>query len=460
LSTHTGTLLDRPAAYPAADRVHRLVAGGSELGVQLARALDTPLRDYLRALVPTPQASPNAHRLRLARAVETYLRAQGDADVDAVCDHLLRVPVIQQADHSNLLLDAETFLHNYLFYVASREAGATVAVVNQCSIVSCLARRAPVLGPTFLRSRGGLFGVYSLSKTTLKNSSFCGLPGPLEMTFEPLEGTRHDVASDPVLGRLVGLKADDAPTAYRVANDMIWRDLDLDHGVRRVQIDEAVVSECVALHVEDPASPVFALLFDPEVRDAFLRAKQRLVADPTNLTVNNASPDFFWLRKGTRLHQVALVGEGAGAQWTVETNGAPLPVPMEPAAVAAALRAGVLYADRILAYLVRCLLPGVVAVGGTSQQDYVALYRRMFVTADAEAPFLDRSDLDRIRQPGHSVAGGRPLLEPYGESLELIRHLGPQTRLADLDEAYLDRPVGETIGELRCVRHLERAIDR
>jgi hypothetical protein len=459
LSTQTGTLLDRPA-YPAADRVHRLVAGGSELGVQLARALDLPLRDYLRALVPTPQSQPNAHRLRLAQAVETYLRGHGDPDVDATCDHLLRVPIIQQADHANLVLDAETFLHNYLFHVASREAGAQVALVNQCSTVSCLARRAPVLGPTFLRSRGGLFGVYPLSKTTLKNSSFCGLPGPLEMTFDPLEGTRHDLAADPVLGPLTGLRAPDAPTAYRLANDLIWRDLDLDHGVRRVQIDEAVVSECVALHVEDPASPVFALLFDPAVRDAFLRAKRRLVADPGNLAVNNASPDFLWLRKGSRLHQVVLTGSGAEAQWTVETNGAPLPVPMEPAAVAAALRAGVLYADRILAYLVRCLLPGVVAVGGTSQQDYVALYRRMFVAAHAEAPYLDRADLERIQQPGLSVAGGRPLLEPYGDALDLIRHLGPKTRLADLDEAYLDRPVGETIGELRCVRHLERAIDR
>ncbi|BCB82185.1 hypothetical protein Pflav_085950 [Phytohabitans flavus] len=290
MSTHKGTLLDRPAVYPAADRVHRLVAGGSELGVQLARALDVPLRDYLRELVPAPQSHPNAHRLRLARAVETYLHSYGDADVDATCDHLLRVPVIQQADHASLLLDAETFLHNYLFHVACREAGVTVALVNQCTTVSCLVRRTPVLGPTFLRSRGGLFGVYPFSKTVLKNSSFCGLPGPLEMAFEPLEGTRHDVASDPVLGPLIGLKAPDAPTAYRMANNEIWAGLDLDHGVRRVQIDEAVVSECVALHVEDPASPVFALLFDPAVRDAFLRAKRHLVADPSNLAVNNASP--------------------------------------------------------------------------------------------------------------------------------------------------------------------------
>jgi hypothetical protein len=128
--------------------------------------------------------------------------------------------------------------------------------------------------------------------------------------------------------------------------------------------------------------------------------------------------------------------------------------------VAAALRDRVLYTDRILTYLVRCLLPGVVAVGGTSQQDYLDLYQRMFVTTHEEAPFLDQAELDLLREPGLSVAGGRVLLEPYGESMELIRHLGPQTSLADLEKEYLDRPVGETIGELRCVRHLERAIER
>jgi hypothetical protein len=458
LSTHTGTLLDR-TAYPAADRVNRLVAGGSQLGVQLSRALDLPLREYLRALVPTPQTHWNVHRLRLAQALEKYLRAHGDPDVDETCDHLLRVPIMQQADHSNLVLDAETFLHNYLFYVASREAGAKVVLNHQVSIVSCIVRRTPVLGPTFLRSRGGLFAVFPFSKKTLKNASFCGLPGPMEMTFDPLEGTVHDVAADPVLGQLAGLRAQTAPAAYRQANDLIWRGLDIDHEVRRVGIDVDVVSECAALQVEDPTSPVHALLFDPAVRDAFLSAKQRLIAEPANLAVKNASPDFLWLRKGSRLHQVVLSGTGADAQWTVETDGAPLPVPMEPAAVAAALREGVLYVDRILTYLVRCLLPGVVAVGGTSQQDYLALYQRMFVTAHEEAPFLDDADLEHMRQPGLSVTGGRALLEPYGESLELIRHIGPQTRLADLDEAFLDRPVGETIGELRCVRHLERAIE-
>ncbi|MEJ3741909.1 hypothetical protein WEI85_01225 [Actinomycetes bacterium KLBMP 9797] len=451
------TLLDQ-RVYRAGPLVRRLAAGGSDLGSQLKDALDLPLRGYLRSLVPAPESVPNPHRLRLASAMEQYLHRHGDRDVDAVCDEFLRVPMIQQADHANLLLDHETFLNNYLYHAAAREAGVRFAVTSQCTTVSCLTRRAPVLGPTFLRTRGALFGVFPLSKTTLKNASFCSLPGPLTMTFDQIEGPRHDIDADPVLGRLAGRSAPDAPTAYRQANDEIWRGLAVDHQVRRVAIDESVVSECIAAHLGDPSSPVFQLLFDPRVRDTFLETKRRLVLDPTNLAVNRAAPDFLWLRKGARLHPVELVGTGARATWVVETNGAPLPVPMEPAAVAAAFRAGVLHADRILAYLVRCLLPGVVAVGGTSQQDYVRLYRRMLLETHAATPFLDQADVARISRVDLSRVGGRPLLELRGEALDMVRMLGPGTRLRELDEQFFDLPVGETIGDLRCVRHIERAM--
>lgn len=446
MSAHGGALLEA-APYPAGALVERLHAAGSELGRQLADNLDVPLRDYLRGLVPAAQDGPvPVHRMRLARAVERHLHRRGETDVDEVCDHLLRVPVIQQADHSNLLLDAETFLNNYLFHLATREAGGRVAVNSQCSTMSGLTRRAPVLGPTFLRTRGALVRVVPLAKTVLKDSSFCCLPGPVPMTFEVLEG-RLDVPADPVLGPLAGRVLDDAPQTYHTVNAEIWSALDLDHGVRRVQIDEAAVAECVALHLADPASPVTRLLFDPAVRASFVRAKRRLVASPANLTVNRAAPDFFWYRKGSRLREVVLTGD----RFTVGEGGPPLPVPFEPAEIAAALRAGVLYADRVLAYLVRCLLPGVVAIGGVSQQDYVALYRRMLLEADAETPLLSAAERAVARRPGLSRLGGRPLVEPAGDVLELIRTLGPASPLGELERAVLDRPVGTTIGNLRCL---------
>lgn len=439
--------------------IRRFVAGGSDLGVQLERAVDLPLREHLRSLIPAASdAQPNKHLLRLTEALERYLVRHGDEDVNMVCDNFLRAPVIQQADHSNLVFEAETFLNNWLFHLAASEAGAKIAITNQCSIVSCLGRPSPPLGPNFLRTRGALFGIYPLSKKYLKSARFCALPGPLTMTFDVLEGGQYDVAADPVLSRLVGLTAPDAPTGYRRANDQVWAELDVDQDVRRVQIDDALAADCVADHLEDPDGPIYQLFFNPRVRDAFLAAKRRLVESPDNFVVNRAAPDFLWLRAGNRLRSVELVGTGADAQF-VELHGAPLPVPYEPAAIASALRAGVLYVDRVLGYIVRCLLPGAVAIGGTSQQDYVRLYQRMLLEAHDEVPFLDTEDLERVRRTDHSRLGGRPLLELSREDFSGIRTLGPDTDLSRLAKKFLDLPVGETIGDLKCARYIERAME-
>jgi hypothetical protein len=448
--------LARP--YPATEVVRRLAAAGSDLGEQLERSLDLPLRAYLAGLIPAPESSPNEHRVRLVGAVERYLNAHGDFDVDAVCDHLLRVPVMQQADHSNLLFDAETFLHNVVFFWAAHQGGAQIAIMNQCSTVSCLSRRVPVLGPTFLRTRSSLLRVFPIPKKHLKDSTFCFLPGPVTMTLDRLEGS-CDVPNDPVLGPLIGRTFPDAPTAYRIVNDELWRSLDLDHSVRRVALDAAVYADVMAEHLEDPTSPVHRLLFDPAVRDTFLQTKRRLVDDPDNLVVNRAAPDFLWWRKGARLYQVVLVGEGDQAGWFIEATGAPMPVPYEPAVFAEALRTGILHPDRIITYLVRCLLPGVVAVGGVAQQDYVKLYRRMFLEAHAETPFLTADDVAQLERTDLSRLGGRALVEPTVESANFTRFLGPATPLHEFEAMSLDRTVGETIGELKAVRALLRKLD-
>ena len=365
------------------------------------------------------------------------------------------MPVIQQADHANLLLEPETFLNNWLFHLASAQAGARFAITSQCTTVNCLSRRTPPLGPTFLRTRGATLGVYPLSRTTLKNATFCALPGPLEMTFDRLDGAAVDIAADPVLGRLAGRRAESGPAGYHAANEEIWRGLDVDHGVRRVQVDESMAAECVALHLADADGPVFQLLFNPRVRGAFLRAKRRIVAEPGNIAVNRAAPDFLWYRKGARLQQVVWGEDGP----VLEVNGAPLPIPYEPGAVADALRAGLLYPDRILAYTVRSLLPGVVAVGGTSQQDYLPMYQRMLLDTHHEVPFLSAAEVHRLRRGDLSRLGGRALFEPTGEALEMIRHLGPSTPLPALAAEFLPRPVGEAAGGLRAARHVLRAIE-
>lgn len=453
--------IDRHGGYPAGQLVNRLVAAGSELGSQLDRWHKHSLREYLAAVV-APAHGVNDHRLRLAHALERYLCARGDhALVDAACDHLLSVGVIQQADHSNLLLDSETFLNNFLFFIACRETGLRIMLTSQCSTVSCLWKRRPLAGPVFLRTRGMTVKLFPLSKRRLKLSTFCCLPGPSEMTIEPVDQRNvSGLLDDQFLALVAGRKIADAPRGYREINDRIWTMLDLTDRIRRVAVDEAMASECIASHIMEPTSPVYRLIFEPAVRDCFLAVKRELVKARDNLVVNHATPDFFWIRGDTHLRKVVLRGKGRSGALVTASDGALLPVDYEPRAMASALRSGILYGDRVLAYVVRCLLPGVVAVGGTSQQDYVNLYRRVLIETDRRVSFLDRADRTLLERKKLSRLGGMPLVELDSGGTDLIAHLSPCTRLDALERAYLDKPVHDTIGGLRCAAYLEEALVR
>lgn len=450
----------RPVSH-VPTRVARLEAAGSQLGRQLTDSLDVPLRTYLKGLIPRRKESPaNRHLLRVSDALAQTLHKQGHPDVDDICTQFLNVPVIQQADHSNLLLDEETFLNNLLFAAGCRESGVRWMITSQCSTVSCLSRRNPVAGPVFLRTRGRLHNVFSLSNRTYKNSSFCSLPGPLTIKLNVMSGNYHARRDDPIFDLMVGFCATDAPTAYRICNDNIWSSLDGAATVPRIDVDETMTSHLAADHIEDPYSPVRRLLFDTPVRDQFLQTKRRLMRSPRNLCVNRASPDFLWYRKNTRLVPVILLGSGSKAQFVLEDSGEQLPIAYRITDMAAALRSGQLFVDRILAYLVRCLLPGVIAVGGTSQQDYVALYQEMLLACHETRPFMDEAEIVAVSHPGASRLGGAPLLELDEEQRETIANLGHKTALDAFLRPCLERTVGETIGDLRCAEYLDVILDK
>ena len=458
MEQHHDTVTQNHFLLPEAQAfISRLVDAGSELGCQLREAAALPLRQYLRSLIPIQTGGSNPYLEYVARALADYLSSRNVKGIDDICSHLLSVPVIQQADHSNLLLDQETFLNNYLFALACREANVEIMITSQCSTVSCLSKREPVAGPVFLRTRGRLYKVFGFSKRFFKHASFCGLPSPITMSFEVIDkydGTRR---SDPLLSRFIGRTSTSAPEAYRRCNEEIWAELNHPANVTRIGVDESMTSSLAALHLTDPASPIHRLLFDRKVREAFLAVKRLLVASPKNLAVNRALPDFFWHRKQTRLVPIILLNAESTPNMVLETDGSSVSVEYAPSALAQALRDGILYVDRILAYLVRCLLPGITAVGGTSQQDYVRLYQEMIMETHRQQPFLDESDLESVRQKRLSRLGGAPLLELTPQQSETVQTLGRSTNLEVFAEMFLDEPVAKTIGALRCAQYIDPA---
>lgn len=446
--------------FPARPFVERLVAYGSTFGRQLSDSLRLPLRIYLKRLWPAPERAPvNPWLKLLARAMARHMHAAGFDGVDHVCDEFLRRPVIQQADHANIVLDIETFLNNYLFHIGAAEAGANVALHSQCTTVVCFSRRVPPRGPVFLETRGGRYNVFGLSKTTYKNATFCALPGPVVLALAPIEGP--DPAGDPVLSQLIGRSFPNAVEAYRRCNEELWERLAVGRGVRRVQVDEGMAAEAVALHLQDTASPVYHLLFDPALRDRFLETKRAVVESSRNIVINRAAPDFFWYRKGARLHPVVVRGTGRHAELMVETDGSPLPITYEPSAIVAALRSGDLHSDRFLAYMVRSLLPGAIAVGGSVQQDYVDTYRHILLETHRICPYLGETEITTVSRPDLSRLGGMPLVElTLPEHKSRLSTLHPGSDLSWFDEEYLDRPVRQTIGRLDCVWFYENYLRR
>ena len=455
-----GELDASDGAQSASSLVERLVAVRSNLGRQLAASWNVPLGEYLASLIPRARIGPaNVHLRLLSRALERYLVARREVGIDDVCELLLARPVIQQSDHANLLLDAETFVNNFLFHIAAARQSLPVAIHSQCTTVSCITRRSPIRGPVFLWTRGRCYRTLPFSNRRLANSSFCALPSPTTFRFLTIDGGVRP-HGDALLEALDGGPVTDPSDAYRHANASIWSSLAVSHDVRRVAVDERLSSEAIAMHLEDPTSPIGRLIFDPGVRDVFVRVKRRLVASRVNLTVNRAAPDFFWWREGTELRAIVLEGNGSSARFVLEVNGAAIAALDNATSTSAALRRGDLYGDRILAYLVRCLLPGVVAVGGTVQQDYVELYRRMLIETHRQVPFLDAADILRLQDPNLTRLGGAPLVELDVATKEEISWLGPHTSLTGMAERMLGVPLSRSIGMMRCAWFYDALLDR
>jgi hypothetical protein len=370
---------------------------------------------------------------------------------DRAARQLLKVPVIQQADHSNLLLDPETFLNNYLFALACEFHQMDVMLGWQCSTVSCISKRSPVRGPVFLQTRGGMYRVFGFSKRFLKDSTFCALPGPLRIRLEPECGLSGEGA-DPLLDNLRSFEAGNACDLYRYCNNYLWPII-VPGLIDRISLDEETTSELIARHLEDPTSPINRLIFDHKVRDCFVDWKRRMISDPYNLAVNCALPDFFWIRVETRLKPLLLKGRGNKGKFVT--------VPQEdevdldgPKQCVRLLRNGRIYADRILAYFSRCLLPGVVAIGGSSQQDYVALYRRLILRVDNEMSFLDETGRQNLEDMSLSRVGGALLVEQSDIIGGALQTLGATHQAAEVLNTLLDHPLGECIGTLRDAQYL------
>jgi len=441
-------------------RLYQLDLEGFKSAQLLLASSNMSLRNYLKKIIPTSLQRTNTHFDFVLSAIAAYLDQRG-VSIDIIentCNHLKDFPVIQQADHSNLLFDMETFLNNYLFSIGSKASGANQIVISQYSTVSCVCSLKPLIGPAYLRSRNNLYKIFPYSKQKFKKSNFCCLTDPLETSFELLEGKA--LQNDPIIDNLSNRKFASGTEAFWVCNNEIWDSLNSKYLIPRVAIDESVTSELLAMHITDRNSPIRRLLFDIDVRDTFLHIKKAFVHSSKNRVMNRPIPDFFWYRHNSMLYPVELRGNDKHAKFYIAEKNIPFPIDYTPDNFASALRNGTLYGDIIMSYLVRCLLPEITTIGGLTQQEYVEHHRHIFLDTHSCCPFLSKEEVQSLMRDDLSQLGGYPLLELDPQVMKTLSWIDSKTDLDSFIDNILSLPVWKTIGEFTCSEYLFNDLER
>jgi hypothetical protein len=433
--------------------VAHLAACGSALGRYLQSVAHRPLGEHLDALMRagTPNPSPS-FRLCL-ETLYRHLSQKAGCDAQRCCDGLRALPVIQQADHANLLLDRETLLNNLLFALAARRAGARTVVTIQCSSVSSIARRRPYRGPPFLYTRNGCYDVFGCSARTYARAAFSELAGPVTANFVP-SPTSTPLDRDALIGALHGRTWAGPLECFEAINAKLWGALGGGQMPTLTILDDRFSYDLVATHLEAKDSPLYRLVFDPAITSVCTEIRQALSSLPSARGVSTTEPAYFWARSGRRFEPVVTTPSGDGTLSVIPVLCARRAFSVDASELPRLVRARALIPSKMLIYFARCLLPGIRAIGGTSQQDYLAHYRTLLLELQTHTRLLDADDLLNVRRGDLNQLGGAPLLEPDSNLAETLAFAQENTDWDGAFERFLSKPLCETVGALSCAGYL------
>jgi hypothetical protein len=401
------------------------------------------------AATPRPSLS---YRLCLD-TLYRHLQLNANYDAQAWCDGLRALPVIQQADHANLLVDPETLLNNLLFALGARRAMVRRIITVQCSSVSCITRRHPLVGPPFARTRHGSYNVFGLTTRTYARAAFCELAGPVTAKFLPLSAS-VPLCNDPLLGALHGDTWSSPLECFEAINRKLWCMLGGDHTPDLLILDDRFSFELVARHLETEASPLYRLVFDPAMTRAFVSIRQALSCLPTASGVTATEPDYFWARTGRRFEPVITKPGAAGMLSVTPVANGRCEFTIEIGQLPSLIRMRDLIPNKMLIYFVRCLLPGIRAIGGTSQQDYLSYYRTLLLELHRHAGLLDTDDFLNVSRDDLNQLGGAPLIEADSRLTETLAFASHKTDWDAAFARFLSRPLSDTVGTLNCADYL------
>ncbi|HEX8339195.1 MAG TPA: hypothetical protein VF621_20910 [Pyrinomonadaceae bacterium] len=425
---------------------------------------DTPLAEYARSLWQTPpepsSAAGQRARRHLMAALEGHLKAVGSpaTQADEALRQFERCPVLQTADHSELLLDPHSFHTNLLYHVGARATGNRFLFVNAASTVTFETWRAH--GPGWLNVRGARVNVFGLSRRSLTGTSVCAAPGPFRfrLAVDKDAHTLNDAESaylEELRGLLGGREYESAPAAFAAVNGIMWGSWGDARSTTPVITDDRLTASLVARHLADGQSLLGRMLFTHDVR-ARLEGELARIASGAGRWALPSTTQHFWGVRDGRIRPLRVadgelreVGAREGFRLTFERE-----------AVARALVAGRLYPNLFIGFLALSTLPRVRVLGGHRQFTYVPLVNEVCENVLRSWPGCEADDLleDIRRGPADGFIAG--IIEEERHPLSLVSQQPAGTQLARLSERWSAVTLRESLGRLRAFEHLRNIDER
>lgn len=426
----------------------------SALALQLLGMLDLSLeQSFDRVLRQPVRKVINPYLDNFCQHLSDYLEKTGSHNKE-LCDSIIICPVIQQADHSGILLDNEIFFNNLFFSLALSSKKTPYGLTIQCSTVKCISSRSPLKGPLFLNNGTNPIRLSNATNSNLKSKSFCNLPSPFQISISGI----FDQQSESLRRFRDEWNMKTFPCAedaFMAINTRLGETIAADTGTSITFLDERFTSFLAARQLYDTQLPIGHLIFDPDIRNTVLKIRKKTVNSSENYVLGHDLTDFFYFKSKEKLEPL-LIENCANSDEIIlkRRSDDSVLAKVGKTGLARLLEDQTLYCDRFLGYIVRCFSSGVKALGGTSQQDSIRLYRQIMEESNAEISFMSQAVQDLYFREELTFLSGAPYFDGIEKTqLESIV-LGGGADLGKFTKFIKKKNIKDLIGNFQSSRFL------
>jgi hypothetical protein len=370
-----------------------------------------------------------------------------------VAHTLAAFPVIQTAPHCQLYVDPMAFWAYLLGWIGASEAGCPLLPVFNTATVTLQSRASS--GPAWLTTSRGASNITTSPSSRLAGTSVCAAGRAVAYDRAKIAAAWQRAGDDerPGIAKLERsiVDADSLADSTDRTNTALLRGLS---GARIVPVlfSESLVADLMAdlLVGEDPL--ICAMLFDPgrqaRLRLGFERATSRLYGHFLSTPTAH-----FWATRERKIRRLELQ-DG----WLVEVcadAAEGVRVRYERAAIADALRAGVLVPNLFWSFALVAILPGLTAIGGTRQIGYLEGFVDILCQA-LDPCDADEAELHEGLRTTRSCFWGAKVIESMPSPLAVLSRLSAGSELDELARQCRSITLREATRDLEVFRDHQR----